>query len=284
MQGSNRKSIRRRSVAALGAAALIAATAVLLAAAPAGAQTVATSPTATSTVVVPRGQPVQFAFTVDTTHDPLFAEVSASAEDAIQMAIEQHPTIRGFQVQMNNVETDCVGDNTLSATEIVSNTQNTAVLGNLCSSGMASALPIYQAAGVVTISGSATASSLPGLGPTVFNRTAVVSDAAGDPGDIWASQVATLPSVLEWEQEFEAEFGMTPFLEPYPVLYFDTASLLLNRLQQVSRIVNGELVINRAALASAVRNTTNFRGVSCTITLDPLTGNRINNLAGCAQN
>jgi ABC-type branched-subunit amino acid transport system substrate-binding protein len=266
------------------AAVVIAAAAVLVSAASAGAQPVATSATATSTVVVPRGQPLQFAFTADTTEGPLFADLTASAEDAIQMAIEQHPTIRGFPVQANNVETSCGGDNTSSATAIVSNTQNTAVLGNICSLGMMSALPIYQAAGVVTISGSATASYLPPLGPTVFNRTAVVSDAPGDAGDIWASQVASLPSVLEWEQEFEAEFGTAPFLEPYPALYFDAASLLLSRLQQVSRIVNGSLVINRAALASAVRNTTNFQGVSCTITLDPLTGNRVNDLAGCAQN
>jgi ABC-type branched-subunit amino acid transport system substrate-binding protein len=266
------------------AAVVIAAAAVLASAASAGAQTIPTSPAATTTVVVPRGQPVQFALTVDTTHDPLIAEVSPSLENAIQMAIEQHPTIRGFRVQVNNVETDCFGDNTFSATAIVSNAQNTAVLGNICSSGMVSALPIYQAAGVVTISGSATGSFLPALGPTVFNRTAVVSDASGDPGDIWASQVATLPSALEWEQEFEAEFGTAPFLEPYPALYFDAASLLLSDLQRVSKIVNGNLVINRAALASAVRATTNFQGVSCTITLDPATGNRINNLAGCSQN
>src|SRR5690349_12973634 len=201
------------------AAAVFAVVAVLAFAASAGAQTIPAAPTATSTVVVPRGQPVQFAFTADTTHDPVIAQVTSSAEDAIQMAIERHPTIRGFRVQVNDVETDCGGDNTLSATEIVSNTQNTAVLGNICSSGMVSALPIYQAAGVVTISGSATSSVLPALGPTVFNRTAVVSDAVGDAGDIWASQVTALPSVLEWEQEFEAEFGAAPFLEPYPALY-----------------------------------------------------------------
>jgi ABC-type branched-subunit amino acid transport system substrate-binding protein len=265
-------------------AVAIAAAAILVPAAAAGARPVVTSPAATSIVVVPRGRPVQIAFTADTTHLPVIADVSASAEDAIRMAIEQHPTIRGFWVQLNHVETDCFGDNTASATAIVSNTQNTAVLGNICSVGMVSALPIYQAAGVVTISGSATASVLPSLGPTVFNRTAVVSDAAGDAGDIWASQVAALPSVLEWEQEFAAEFGMAPFLEPYPALYFDAASLLLNRLQQVSRVVNGNLVIDRAALARAVRNTTKFQGISCTITLDPLTGNRVDNLAGCAQN
>jgi hypothetical protein len=70
---------------------------------------------------VPRGQPVQFALTVDTTHDPLIAEVSPSLENAVQMAVEQHPTIRGFRVRVNNVETDCGGDNTSSASAIVGN-------------------------------------------------------------------------------------------------------------------------------------------------------------------
>jgi hypothetical protein len=47
----------------------------------------------------------------------------------------------------------------------------------------------------------------------------------------------------------------------------------------------GNLVVNRAALARAVRTTTNYRGVSCTITLDPATGNRVNDpiaLSRCA--
>ena len=106
-------------------------------------------------------------------------------------------------------------DNTASATAIVSNRQNTAVLGNLCTSGMTSALPIYEAAGLVAISGSASGSALPPLGPIVFNRTTVVSDGPGDAGDVWASQIASLPSVLEWDQQFEAEFGLAPVLSPW---------------------------------------------------------------------
>ena len=57
--------------------------------------------------------------------------------------------------------------------------------------------------------------------------------------------------VSDGTEEFEAEFGVAPFLSPLPALYFDAASLLLRRLQEVSRIVNGNLVIDRAALASA---------------------------------
>jgi ABC-type branched-subunit amino acid transport system substrate-binding protein len=69
-------------------------------------------------------------------------------------------------------------------------------------------------------------------------------------------------------------------------MHFDAASLLLQRLQKVSKIVNGKLTIDRAALAQAVRATTKYRGVTCMITLNPNTGNRINDqaaLSRCAQ-
>jgi ABC-type branched-subunit amino acid transport system substrate-binding protein len=257
----------------------------------AGAQTAAARPhtrtavrSGANEVVVARGQPVEFAFTADTTQGDPFGAFTASAENAIRMAIERHPTIRGFPIQMNPVETLCLdGDNTASAETIVGNPQNTAVLGNLCSAAYQNALPIYQAAGLVTISGSASASYLPPLGPTVFNRTIVISDAAGDAGDTWLSQISTLPSVLQWNEEYTAEFGAGPALTPLPALYFDAASLLITRLQQTSQIVNGHLVIDRAALASAVRNTTNYQGVTCTITLDPTTGNRVNDPAALTR-
>jgi hypothetical protein len=61
--------------------------------------------------------------------------------------------------------------------------------------------------------------------------------------------------------------------------------LLLDRLQQVSKIKDGNLVIDRKELAKAVRKTTDFPGVTCTVTLHPATGNRVDDpaaLAGCA--
>ena len=230
-------------------------------------------------LVVPRGQPVQFTFTADSAEVPGF---STAFTNAIRMAVERHPTIRGFAVQVNSVETACGGDNTTSATAIVANTQNTAVLGDLCSPGFASALPIYQAAGVVAISGSATSADLPGtLGPTVFDRTAVA-----DPDfDAWYAQVQSLSSDQLWRQEYLSEFGVTP--TDFADLYYDAASLLLRRLQSVSAIVKGNLVIDRAALAKAVRDTTDFRGVTCTVAFDPLTGDRVNDSAAlrrCGRN
>jgi ABC-type branched-subunit amino acid transport system substrate-binding protein len=263
------------------AAAVIAVVAVLVSAASAGAQSAATSSTAPNAVVVPRGQPVQIAF-VGSSDFPDFTQAFRSA---IQMAIEQHPMIRGYPIQINESDPACFsGDfaaaNVAAATAVVSNPQNTAVIGHICSAGFAPALPIYEAADLVTISGSATADFLPSLGPDVFNRTAVE-----DPSfDAWYALVAALPSDLAFQQDYQSEFGTPP--PPFTDLYFDAASLLLSDLQQVSRVVDGNLVIDRAALASAVRNTTKFQGVTCTISLDPSTGNRVDDpasLARCAE-
>jgi hypothetical protein len=94
--------------------------------------------------------------------------------------------------------------------------------------------------------------------------------------------VQRLPSDLAWQREYVTEFGSSP--QGFADLYFDAASLLLRRLRQVSRVdAVGDLVIGRDALAGAVRNTTHFPGVSCTIALDPATGNRVNDPAALAR-
>jgi len=235
-------------------------------------------------VVVQRGQPVQIAFTADTTDLPDFTQ---SFEQAIRMAISRQPRIKGFPVRVNVVQTRCGQDPSVDADDaaaaqtIVANTQNTAVLGNLCSFGFASALAVYQAADVVAISGSATSDALPAPGLTVFDRMAV---ADGDGFLDWYNRVQSLPSDLAWQDDYAAEFGSAP--QPYADLWFDAARLLLRRLGQVSSVDGGgRLVIPRAALASAVRHTTAFHGVSCTVTLDAATGNRVNDpaaLSACA--
>jgi ABC-type branched-subunit amino acid transport system substrate-binding protein len=239
-----------------------------------GALAASTVASPTEAVVVERGAPVQIAFTAATE----FPEFSAAFENAIRLAVEQHPTIRGFPVQLNVIETTCAGDNAAVAASIVANAQNAAVIGHVCSAGFRSALPVYEGAGVVTLSGSATADDVPQLGPTVFNRT-IVRD--GDDLERWMSDVLAVPSVEAWSLDYEARFAMTP--PDLAVFYFDAASLLLRRLQQSSDIVDGSLVINRAALATAVRGTTKFQGVTCRITLDPATGNRVDDAAALAR-
>jgi ABC-type branched-subunit amino acid transport system substrate-binding protein len=235
-------------------------------------------------VVVAPGQKVEIAFTAVPAAP--FDYYQARIRRAVDMAIAMHPTIRGFPIQINSFDTLCGDgvDNSGAAHAIVANTQNVAVIGHFCSGGEMSALPIYQAAGIVTISGSASSSALPALGPTVFNRTIVVSDAVGDEGDVWLGKVSALPSVGLWDT-YASSFPPATSTSPFDVLYFDATSLLLDRLQHVSAVVGRSLVVDRHALALAVRSTRSYPGVSCTITLDPATGNRVDDaqsLAGCA--
>jgi hypothetical protein len=254
--------------------------------------------TGNSVVRIPRGQPVQIAVVVDT-HSAIpyppstIGGLGVGIRNAIQMAVGRR-TIRGFPIQLNVLEAaalavddpNLVADNAAVAQQVVSNTQNVAVIGhetslafgNVPPSGNpcpgptnGSALSVYQSYGLVTINGSTTNPCLPFIGTTTFNSTAVPDS---DPNaSTWLTQVKGLPIDRLWQQIYTFEFGLptTDFAD----LYFDATNLLLTRLNQVSTIANGKLVIDRAALAKAVRNTTNFPGVTCTVSFDA-GGYRIN--------
>ena len=82
----------------------------------------------------------------------------------------------------------------------------------------------------------------------MFNATTVP-----DPGsDVWYAQVSALPVDRLWQFLYRIEFGTAP--TPFADLYFDAANLLLARIAQTARVVGGSLVIDRAALAQAVRH------------------------------
>jgi ABC-type branched-subunit amino acid transport system substrate-binding protein len=261
---------------------------VVLAAGLVSAQLAGARSSPSAQVVVQRGQPVQLALVLDSTG--VGQPLEQGIHNAVQMAVEQHPSIRGFRVQINDYTGPCFDPanptvdqrdaNAAAANAVVANAQNVAVVGHEGSSPFGeprppatTALEIYQSHGIVAINGSTTAGYLPAAGPTVFDRTAVA-----DPDfDAWYALVKALPSDQLWQQAYRAEFGVAP--TDFADLYYDAASLLLRRLQSVSTIVKGNLVIDRAALAKAVRDTTDFRGVTCTVTLDPLTGNRVNDPA-----
>jgi len=237
-------------------------------------------------VVVPRGQAVQVAFAADLSG--LTSGFAASLGNAVQIAVEAHPAVRGFPLQINLVDAPC-GDVTAdltAATSVIANAENVAVLGPFCSTADAVALPVFEAADLVTISGSTTNPSLPPVGPDVFNSVAVPDSCCPyvDQFDSWYATVVTLPSDLAWREAYSQELGTAP--AAFADLYYDAASLLIRDLQNTSSIDgSGNLVINRAALAQAVRSTTKYQGVTCTVTLDPATGYRINDpiaLARCA--
>jgi ABC-type branched-subunit amino acid transport system substrate-binding protein len=102
-----------------------------------------------------------------------------------------------------------------------------------------------------------------------------------DTFDAWYAEVSSLPRDLAWRQAYTQRFGLAP--TDYADLYYDAATLLLADLRQVSRKHGGKLVIDRSTLAETVRGTTGFPGVTCTITLDPATGNRVDDEASLGR-
>ena len=225
---------------------------------------------ASDQVVVPRGSAVQIAVVLPFTG---FAAISGEgAWNGVRLAVEKQSRIKGFAVQLNKFNGPCGPDdglNVLAANQVVANPQNVAAIGHFCSNHFSEALPVYEAAGVVTLSGSATSPILRSRGPDVFNDVAI-SDACcpfQDLFDRWYDTVAQLPRDLFWrEQAYQSEFG-TPAPD-FADLYYDAASLLLTKLASTASLdVDGNLVIDRAVLAHAVRTTAAFHGVTCDVTL-----------------
>ncbi|MDX6455685.1 MAG: Periplasmic binding protein [Gaiellaceae bacterium] len=250
------------------------------------------APAAASSVIVSPGAPVQIAFVAD--RSGAAASYYAGIRNAARMALQLQGTIRGFRVQLNDdLDAPCasIAQGVADANAVVGNPQNVAVIGHFCSPslggtglpgscpspGATSALSIYERSGVVVINGSTTSPCLPAIGPSVFNATII-----SDPGsDAWYAQVAALPIDRLWQLIYQAEFGVAP--TGFADLYFDATRVLLTRIRQTSRVVQGSLVIDRAALAQAVRHTSGFPGVTCSISLDPATGYRINDQAALAR-
>jgi hypothetical protein len=216
-------------------------------------------------VVVPHGQPIQIAFASDSGFDG-----TASLANAILMAVANHPAVLGFPIRINTVNAPTCGSppNTVSAAttaayRISANLQNVAVLGQVCSHGFAQALAIYQKAGIVVISGSATNPSLPAAGPTVFDRTIVDDNRVGS----WYPVISQLPVDLAWRLDYTVKFGSAP--SDFADLYYDAANIVIDDIANASKVdAKGELIVNRAALASAVRNTSAYPGATCSVTID----------------
>lgn len=238
-------------------------------------------------VVVHRGDAVQIAVVLD--HSGGLSDVGFNARNAVQMALDKHPLIRGFKVRLNDFDGPCHDPAQAAevAGQIVANAANVAVIGHMCSPDERVALPIYQQAGVVTMSGSATNPTNPSFGPDVFNSLDVPDDTPGG-SDAWYARVQQLPRDVSWQADYAVRFGSSP--GPFADLYFDAASVMLTQIAAASTVVNGDLMIDRPTLQSAVRGLSQstargFNGVTCWITLDSR-GYRVNDpasLDACAR-
>jgi ABC-type branched-subunit amino acid transport system substrate-binding protein len=247
-------------------------------AAPAASAASAANTSDSTQVVVQHGGSVQLASALDLTiANANGVPYATSIENGIQMAVQAHPDIRGFPIRTTVVSMSCFdqASDVNAAESIVGNPQYVGVIGPLCSPVSQAVLPIFDPADVVTISGSTTFALLPSYGPHVFNSVAVPDGYPYvDQFDPWYATVKTLPSDMSWGLAYSSEFGSAPL--DFADLYYDATSLLIRDLQKTSRIDGSRnLVINRAALAQAVRTTTYYQGVTGPITLDPATGYRV---------
>jgi len=186
------------------------------------------------------------------------------------MAVDNHGGVLGFPIRINSVNAATCGNPpnavsaaTTAAYRITANLQNLAVLGQVCSHGFAQALAIYQKAGTVVVSGSATNPALPAAGPTVFNRTIVDDNRVDD----WYPEISQLPGDLAWRLDYTVKFGAPP--SDFADLYYDAADIVLDDIAGASQVdAKDDLIVNRAALATAVRNTSDYPGVTCSVTID----------------
>ena len=222
-------------------------------------------------VIVPAGDPIQIAFA--SWFDP--GVPYQDYMDAFDMAVEDYGSINGFSIQRNNYNAGCdLSTGVVAGNEIITNTQNLGVVGPYCSYSTIGMASVLETAGVVMISYSNTFPDLGGYGWTIFNRTVVA-----DPGYLgWDAKVSEFPSVLDWSADFHTKFGRQP--TSYAKYAYDATTLLLARIDEVSALdPSNNLLVDRFALASAVRNTSSFMGITGLITLET-DGDRINLLTG----
>ncbi len=207
--------------------------------------------TPTSEVVIQPGETINLAAAVNLTGPATY--IGEDAIHALQMAIDDHGPIAGFDIQFAEFDSACdFASGEQAALQVVADPSIVGVIGHVCSSSVKGGAPIYEEAGLVTLSGSATMHTVPAYGPTVFSRT-IFSDFDHDSA-YWLDELGGYQSVQAWNYDFEARFGTAP--SNFAVLYYDAARLLLERIEETALLQGGgELVINRAALAAAVRDT-----------------------------
>jgi len=138
------------------------------------------------------------------------------------------------------------------------------------------AAPIFEANGIVMVSHSNTFADLPNLGPNIFNRVVVEDPDFED----WNQAIGSLVSVEAWEADFLDQYGRQP--DELAKYAYDATTLLLTRIEQVSKLNGGNLEIDRAKLATAVRETFDFEGVTGQLA-QAYNGKRLKTLAQSIQ-
>lgn len=200
-------------------------------------------------------------------------QLAVDPVQAARLPVSQFGPIRGFRVEVVEADSGCTpeGGHT-AANELVSVSRLAVVVGTTCSVALEEEMNIFDDARVVFVSPSATEDHLSQAGLETFNRTAFperilpsTESFAAEPDN---------PAYQDFVAAFEAAYGR-PCCEPYAVEAYDAAAILLSAVEQVAVLDEaGSLVIPRQMLATVVRETRGFPGVSGEIHFDAV-GDRV---------
>ncbi len=153
---------------------------------PTAAKTSAASPAAsaaaggiTGTITIPSGASIKIGVSASLTGDT--ANLGIDIRDGAALAGSEVATVKVHNVEIDGQDDGCAtADTTVSvANRFVADKSVVAVVGPMCSNGAKSANPIYESAGLIHISASATAPELTEQGLKTFFRTAWRDDLQG---------------------------------------------------------------------------------------------------------
>lgn len=226
-------------------------------------------------LLVPSGQPLRIALIAPASGQ--HAELGTAQLLALQVAAGDYGPIDGFAVQVVSFDDGCGEQGGAAAAEqVVADGGFILVIGPGCSDSAQSGLPILEAAGIPLVVASATEPLLDRLAPAMFNRVVLDEDQAAAAA-IDASSVEDLDAVQELYSRYEFEYGSLPTAayRPFLAYTYDALTLALAALDSVAILgEDGSLIVDRAALATAIRRTVEHEGVTGAITIDEY-GNRL---------
>jgi len=219
-------------------------------------------------VVVPPGDPIHIGLVAD--FSGAVSWLGPLKENAVRMALDDQGPVKGFPVSVTVADGGCQGaTGTAAAQTMGSDPAIVGVIGHTCSSSCGPGAAVYEGAHLVMISPSCTGPDLSGPGYQVFNRVAIREDQGGDERNMQAVNTGVYQ---DFAHRYQSRYGQpldSEGLGVYAAYAYDAAGILLRAIERVAVVDEaGNLVIGRQALASAVRATPGYQGVTGIISFD----------------
>ncbi len=130
-------------------------------------------------VTIEEGETLRVAYVGPTTGD--YSAFGTDITRGAELAVKNHPQIHGFEVELVVEDTQGTPEQGAAvANKLASDSRVVAVDGHTFSGATEVAIPIYEKAGIVMVSPSATNPELTDLGSPVFNRVAFTDRQQGE--------------------------------------------------------------------------------------------------------